>query len=296
MEGKVIKKTENTLTIKTQSATLTLPMSLIERIEKKKPLAEAYREKLAAAKTVEDFQALLRWCEENSLDTREVRSKLRDSVAARRRAQHPAAYCKACQAYGDVTCEKCRGTGAVSKPCGACAAKGKTVCDLCAGQARVGCTRCSSSGKLPVRCSQCKGTGIARCSRCDGTGQIKCPHHIRRLGLNREYVVCPNCGNAGPPGWVTCPKCNNSYYLRTFTCPKCSGRGKVDVTCPSCEGRGTVQCLRCGATGYRSCAQCKGKGEAQVTCASCAGGGLVPCKACAGRGVITPRAAGTKSP
>jgi|GEM_PF-3175032 len=296
MEGKVTKQTEEEVVIKTRSATMTVPMSLIERIEKKKPLAEVYQEKLAAAKTVEDFQALLRWCEENSQDTKEVRAKLRDAVAARRRAQHPTTYCKACQAYGDVTCENCRGTGVVAKPCDACEGKGNTVCDLCGGSGRVACTRCDSSGKLTVRCPACKGTGIGKCSRCGGTGRIKCPDHVRRLGPNREYVVCPNCGNAGPPGWVTCPQCHNRYDLRTFTCPKCSGLGQVDVACPSCEGRGTVQCLRCGATGYRSCPECKGRGEVQVTCASCGGGGLVPCKACGGRGVITPQAATTKPP
>ncbi len=295
MEGEVTKETEDAVTIKTQSATLTVPTSLIERIEKKKPLAKAYQQKLAVAKTVEDFHALLSWCEEKSLDTKEVRAKLRDAVAARRRAEHPTTYCKVCQAYGDVTCEKCQGTGAVSKLCGACAAEGKTVCDLCAGKGRVGCTRCDSRGKRTVRCSRCKGTGTARCSRCGGAGRVKCRSHKRRFGSSREYLRCPNCGSSGPPGRVTCPKCNNSYYLRTFTCPKCSGRGKVDVTCSSCAGKGTVQCLRCGATGYRSCAQCKGKGEAQATCDSCKGGGLVSCKTCAGRGLITPRAVRTRS-
>lgn len=279
LEGKVVEETDKAVTLEVQSGTLTIPRESIERIERKKPLVEIYAEKLAAAKTSADFEALVEWCEAHSLDVTVVRERLRDARASEKRAANPQTYCRKCRAYGDRECADCKGVGKVMIPCKICHRTGKTACQLCDGKGAVTCSRCRGTGKITLSCPRCKGTGIAKCSRCGGRGRIKPRSRTRRLGRDRS----------DDPEWIDCPKCNNWPSRRSFDCPSCGKTGKVVRTCPSCSGKGTVQCLRCGTSGQQVCPACKGQGEVEVICLFCQGKGRVTCEACSGTGIMSAK-------
>jgi len=293
LEGKIIRETEDAIVIQKQAGTLTVPRDIIERIERKKSSLEIYQEQLAAAKTPNDLEALIRWCEAHDFDTREAREKLRNAVAAGRRVEHPNTYCQRCQAYGDVACEKCRGTGTTTGVCDHCAGSRTVICDLCGGSGRSQCGRCNGLGSKTVSCTACRGTGRGRCSKCRGVGHIKCFNHVRYIGAGSAR--CPHCRQRGGPGQIICPRCYDRRGQVTFPCRKCSQTGKVEIPCPLCGGRTTVQCLRCSARGSCACGICKGRGSMQTTCTTCAGRKRVPCSACGGTGLVTPKKTATKS-
>jgi hypothetical protein len=214
VEGRITKSTPEAVTIETQTAVLTYPRDVIDKIERGPSLLDVYRGKVAAAKTVEDYQELLSWCEANRFDTAEVKQKLRDAVATRRRAENPDSYCRECAAYGQVGCQKCRGggsslqdrgTGKASLPCAKCGGQGTETCTSCGGSGQAPCVRCNSTGSVPAKCNVCNGTGIDRCPRCGGWGTFTCPNHVRHIGAGDSR--CPTCGSRGVPGQVDCPVC-----------------------------------------------------------------------------------------
>jgi len=302
VEGRIAKETPEAVIIETQSATLTYPRDLIEKIEREPSLLEMYREKLAAAKTVEDYQELLSWCEANRFDTGDAKEKLRHAVASRRRAENPDTYCQECAAYGQIGCEKCRragstlqdrGSGKAALPCTQCRGQGTERCVRCGGTGQAPCVRCNSSGSVSAKCNVCDGSGIDRCPRCGGAGTITCPSHERHIGTGSGS--CPTCGKRGAPGQVDCPVCRWSRPPMQ-PCSTCKATGQVSVPCPSCLGTRTVQCRSCGAKGVRACSGCRGKGTVESSCPKCQGEGLVPCAACQGRGTSPPKMAAPKVP
>jgi hypothetical protein len=113
VEGQIVKETDDYVVIRRQSAEMTFPHSDIERIETK---SEEYGERLAKARTADELRALIAWCGEQKLDAKEAQARLRDAVAGERRANNPTTYCTKCNAYGDLVCSKCGGTGVTWKP------------------------------------------------------------------------------------------------------------------------------------------------------------------------------------
>jgi hypothetical protein len=287
VEGRIAKETPEAVIIETQSATLTYPRDLIEKIEREPSLLEMYREKLAAAKTVEDYQELLSWCEANRFDTGDAKEKLRHAVASRRRAENPDTYCQECAAYGQIGCEKCRragstlqdrGSGKAALPCTQCRGEGTERCSRCGGTLQAPCVRCKSTGLVLTKCNACDGTGRNWCRRCNGSGRIAFPGYRTRHD----------------PAQVDCPDCRG--VRSTWPCSACKATGQISVPCPSCLGKRTVQCTRCDRKGVVACSGCGGKGTVEGACPKCQGEGLVPCVACQGTGISPPKMAAPKVP
>ena len=298
VEGRIVKETPEGVTVETQTAVLTYPRGVIERVERGLSPLDIYREKLAAAKTVEDYQGLLSWCEANRFDAAEVKERLRQAVAERRRAENPDTYCRECASYGQVGCEKCsragsslqdRGTGKAALPCTQCGGQGTKSCATCAGTGKSPCRRCNSTGSVPANCTVCNGTGRDRCPRCGGLGTIACPSHERHAGPGSR--PCSTCGKQGGPGQVDCPACS-PYSSRPpeQPCSACQATGRISVPCRLCRGTGNL-CLGCEGTGVRACSGCGRKGTVEGPCPNCQGEGLVPCAACQGTGISPPMAA-----
>ena len=328
VEGQIVKETDDYVVIRRQTAEMTIRKSEIERVERTKTKSDEYSERLAKARTSDELRALIAWCEEQKLDAKEAHARLRDVIAEERRANNPKSYCTKCNAYGDLVCSECGGTGVTWKPCSTCDAGGTVVCNLCRsysatlGLGRVPCRACNGAGSVVVACPDCNGTGVRTCSLCGGSGRTVC-----RMCKGRGSKVCPTCLGGGTVtervrgmvggNWVwlneqrTCPNCLGSGSIPCagcagkgsipcnacaqkgwFTCATCGGAKQLTVRCGKCNGSGRVACTHCGGRGRVTCSECLGRGKVTSPCSKCEGKGRVTCLNCAGTGIVKGSSAG----
>ncbi len=296
LSGRVLEKDGEHLALQVTFGTLYIPLEDIAEILAEPSLLDIFEESRAACETVEDFEALLAWCEETGYPSYDARRALKAARIARIRRQHPDDWCLTCGGAQLVACEACEADGHIEHRCEDCTGEGAVPCPEClehpgtficvpcegSGSAAKDCRPCRTTGL--VRCDACKGDKRRRCSTCRGAGVVEdlVETYVYLNGqlVPAKRVVYVECGTCDGRRDVTCRRCNAEGQA---TCGRCSGHGSVPERCSDCRGRPVRRCPTCRGKAEADCAVCKGHGEIPEDCPECDDGSH-GCLSCDGQG------------
>ncbi len=297
LEGRVLERHDDTLALQVTFGTLYIPLTEIEEVIVEPSLLDIFEEKRNACVTVEDFEALVAWCEAEGYPPADALRALRSARIAAIRHAHPNDWCLHCGGAQDVPCATCEGDGDEEHSCAACEAQGEVACPTCLetpGTSR--CVTCEATGTVAKECRPCRATGRARCERCKGDRRRRCSTcrgsgsvtelrdtyvylNGQLVPAKREvYVDCNTCDRRGS---VPCRSCDADGKA---TCGVCSGAGTVPDRCRDCRGKPIRRCRTCRGDAVADCEACRGRGEVSEDCTTCAAGGRLVCPTCDGRG------------
>jgi hypothetical protein len=300
VEGTIVDSSREWVELKSRYGTIRIPQKEIASIEAVVSKTEQYERMLREAKTLEDLERLVGWCDANDVPGSEARRRL-DEAALRRKKEENPGWCRRCDARGIVPCEVCRGSGAVSEPCEACGHAGRIPCRTCPeSSGRLTCPTCGGAQRIRAICRACNGAGRVSCHFCLGRGFLVCTAcggSGTRIETETVVVYDPQgrpvgtrqierqvpCGTCGGRGSFFCGSCRGAGSV---FCQACGASGTTVSVCPTCRGVATIACPTCKGARSLDCALCK-DGFRSFPCRACGGKKKVRCVLCAGSGIAT---------
>ncbi len=226
--GKILSRSDKTLevemTVGKSTATITIQVSDIERIEKGENKDVEFRKRWSALKPndLPGHESLLKWCEDNSLSIQaaQVRKKIDSVKLLLLKEKYPDLWCRPCEASGKLSCQGCEGKGVKVDPC-----------QRCAGSGEIGCRACSRKKQGSLDCRRCGGAGV-----------------YERFDPSKGRKVKTRCSTCSGKGKIECPTCSGKQKSK---CDDCKGEGGKKVSCGTCDGQRHSYCKLCEGSGVK---------------------------------------------
>lgn len=226
--GKILSQSSETMEVEMavgkSTARITIQLVDIERIEKGENKDSEFRKRWSELKPndLEGYEALLKWCEENSLKIQasQVREKIEKVKLVLLKEKYPDLWCRPCEASGKILCSGCEGKGVKTDPC-----------QRCAGSGEIGCRACSRKKQGSLDCRRCGGAGV-----------------YERFDPSKGRKVKTRCSTCSGKGKIECPTCSGKQKSK---CDDCKGKGGKGVTCTACDGNRSNYCKPCEGSGVK---------------------------------------------